>query len=141
MEALGVKNECNKPSFKVINTRQDNSFQSVKVIDLIRRRMDAKEKFYSVEVSHSGHLLLNFNDFSVQPLFTSVTWFEDNVNEGNIAEKPAVQLINAITSTPTLLHLTCYKLTELNLEKLLKMKPTNILAIRGGNFLYIYNDD
>lgn len=132
MDALVVQSECDKPSFHVINTQQDNSIQSVKIIDLIRSRTNARERFYSIEVSHSAHLLLDFNEFPVQPLFTSVTWFEENVEHENYSMAPAVQLINAITSTPTLLHLTCYKLTELALEKLLQMKFTNVLALRGG---------
>lgn len=135
MHALIIEPKSNKSSFNVINTQQDESFQSVKVIDLIGRRTYTRDRFYSIEVSPSDNLLLNFNDFTVQPLFTSVTWFKDNVEVENDAVEPAVQLINAITSTPTLLHLTCYKLTEMKLEKLMKMKLTNVLALRGGNFV------
>lgn len=137
MQALVIESKPDKPSFKVINTQHDDeSIQSVKIIDLIRRRTDTGEKFYSIEVSHSDNLLLNFNDFTVQPLFTSVTWFiKDNVEVENGVVNPAVPLINAITSTPTLLHLTCHQLTHITIEKLLKMKFANILALRGGNFL------
>lgn len=135
MHALVIERKSNKSSFNVINRQLDESFQYVKVIDLIGRRTYRRERFYSIEVSPSDNLLLNFNDFTVQPLFTSVTWFKDNVEVENDAVEPAVQLINAITSTPALLHLTCYKLTEMKLEKLMKMKLTNVLALRGGNFV------
>lgn len=135
MHALVIERKSKKSSFNVINTQLDESFQNVKVIDLIGRRTYRRERFYSIEVSPSDNLLLNFNDFTVQPLFTSVTWFKDNVKVENDAVEPAVQLINAITSTPALLHLTCYKLTKMKLEKLMKMKLTNVLALRGGNFV------
>lgn len=135
MHALVIERKSNKSSFSVINTQLDESFQYVKVIDLIGRRTYRRERFYSIEVSPSDNILLNFNDFTVQPLFTSVTWFKDNVEVENDAVEPAVQLINAITSTPALLHLTCYKLTETKLENLMKMKLTNVLALRGGNFV------
>lgn len=137
MHAIIIERKSIKPStFNVINSQQDKSIQTVKIIDLIRRRINARERFYSIEVSPSDNLLLNFNDFTVQPLFTSVTWFKDNVEIENDAVEPAVQLINAITSTATLLHLTCYKMTESKLEKLLLMKITNVLALRGGNLLW-----
>ncbi len=119
----------------MINTQQDKYFQSVKVIDLIRDRSYARDRFYSIELSHSDNLSLNFNDFNVQPLFSSVTWFSSNLGVDNDTVEPAVQLMNAITSTPTLLHLTCYKLTEMTIEKLLNMKLTNVLALRGGKFI------
>lgn len=138
MQSLIIESKSNKPSLHVINTQHDESFQSVKVIDLIRRRTDTGERFYAIEVSHSDNLLLDFNEFTVQPLFTSVTWFiKDNVKAENDVVNPAVPLINAITSTPTLLHLACYQLTEMTLDKLLKMKFTNFLALRGGNFCVI----
>lgn len=135
MHALVTESKSNKLSFNVINTQQDITVQSVKVIDLISRRTCTRERFYSIEVSPSDNLSLNFNDFTVQPLFTSVTWFTDNVEVEDDAVEPSVQLINAITSTPMLLHLTCYKLTEMTLEKLMKLNLTNILALRGGNFI------
>lgn len=119
----------------MINAQQDKSFQSVKVIDLIRKCTSARERFYSIEVSYSDNISLNFNDFTVPPLFTSVTWFKNNVEIENDCVEPAVRLINAITSTATLLHLACYKLTESRLDKLLKAKLTNVLAVRGGNFI------
>lgn len=137
MHALAVESNYNKPSFNVINTHQHESVQSVKVIDLIKRRAEMKDKFYSIEVSHFGNLSLNFNDFTVASLFTSVTWFKDNLEVENDCVEPSVHLISAITSTPTLLHLTCYKLTEMMLDKLLKLKINNFLALRGGNFLQI----
>lgn len=133
MHALVIGNGFHKPSFNVINTQQDESIQSVKVVDLISERIDTRDRFYSIEVSPFDNLLLNFNEFTVPPLFTSVTWFKDNVAVQNDAVEPAVQLTNAITSTPTLMHLTCYKLTELTLGKLMDMKLTNVLALRGGN--------
>ncbi|KAG4075152.1 hypothetical protein HA402_006169 [Bradysia odoriphaga] len=131
MHAINGESKPNKPSLIVINTQQDKSAQSIKVVDLIRTRTRTKERFYSIEVSHSSSLLLNFNDFLVQPLFTSVTWFSDNVEVENYSVEPSVRLINAITSTPTLLHLTCYKLTEDKLAKILTKKLTNVLALRG----------
>ncbi|XP_037029139.1 methylenetetrahydrofolate reductase [Bradysia coprophila] len=131
MHAINGERKPNKPSLIVINTQQDKSAQSTKVVDLIRTRTRTKERFYSIEVSHSGSLLLNFNDFLVQPLFTSVTWFRDNLEAENDSVEPSVRLMNAIKSTPTLLHLTCYQLTEEKIEKLLKMKLTNVLALRG----------
>lgn len=134
MHALAIESNSYKPSFNVINTHQHEPLKSVKVIDLIKRRAEMKDRFYSIEVSNFGNLSLNFNDFAVAPLFTSVTWLKDNMEMANDVVAPSVQLINAITSTPTLLHLTCYKLTESKLDKLLKMKVNNFLVLRGGNF-------
>lgn len=134
MQALVADSKSYTPPFNVINTLQDKSIQSVKVIELIRERMNARrERFYSIEVSYTADLSLNFNDFTVQPLFTSVTWLKDSAElENPMKTEPAVQLINAITSTATVLHVTCYKLTETTLEKLIKAKRSNILALRGG---------
>lgn len=133
MHALTTESESNKLPFNVVNTQSHESFQSVKVIDLIQRRTEMKHRFYSIEVSNFGNFLLNFNHFTVQPLFTSVTWFKDNVEVDNESVEPAVELMNEITSTPTLLHLTCYKLNEMKIDKLLKMKFGNFLVLRGGN--------
>lgn len=140
MQASVVDSKTNKPTaFNVINTQQDKSIQCVKVIDLIRKRINAKERFYSIEISHSDGLLLNFNDFSVPPLFTSVAWFKENVELDDESQtEPAVQLINAITSTPTLLHLTCYKMTDVKLDKLLNMNVSNVLALRGGKMFFVF---
>lgn len=141
MHASAIKSKSNKPSFTVINTPQHESLQSVKVIDLINGRMKTRDRFYSIEVSHFGNLSLNYNDFTVAPLFTSVTWSKDNLEMGNDSIEPAVQLINEIKSTPTLLHLTCHLLSELTLEKLLKMKFSNLLVLRGGNLYWYWQYD
>ncbi|KAJ6635606.1 Methylenetetrahydrofolate reductase [Pseudolycoriella hygida] len=134
MHALVDESKSNRSSFSVINARRDQPLPSQKIIDLIRRRMDSNEKFYSIETSVSHDLLLNFDEFTVLPLFTSITWFAENVemdSDDNDFVEPAVQLINAITTTPTLLHLTCYKLTERKIERLLRKTLYNVLALRG----------
>lgn len=133
MHSSDVESKPNKPTPIVINTQKDKSVQSAKVIDLIRARTRTSRRFYSIEISHSGNLLLNFNDFIVQPLFTSVTWLNNNVDvENDDTVEPSVQLMNSITSTPIVLHLTCYQLTEKKIAELLTMKLTNVLALRGG---------
>jgi len=131
MHALAIEGKSNNQLFNVINIQHHEINQSVKVIDHIQRRKETKGRFYSIEISTFGNLLLNFNDFPVQPLFTSVTWFKDNLEVENESVEPAIQLVNGITSTPTLLHLTCYKMSEIKLEKLLNTNSTNILATRG----------
>lgn len=136
MHELAIESEHNKPLFKVVNTTsKHDSMQSIKVIDHIHRRVKIKKRFYSIEVSNLDNLQLNFNEFTIKPLFTSVTWFKDNTKMENESEMPAVQLIHEITSTPTVLHLTCSELNEMKLDKLLDLNIHNILALRGGNFI------
>lgn len=103
---------------------------------VIRDKIANKKRFYGIEVSPVPSTEeLNFNEFDVPPVFTSVTWLLDhNLRQTTLGEAPALKLATVVrNSCPVLSHLTCYQMTENQLrEILLENHVENVLALRGG---------
>lgn len=133
--------ETTHPSahFKLIpptNTENTASENAVKNISqLIENRIKDKKRFFGIEISPaSSGADLDYNQFTTQPLFTSITWlFDENLKGDSMSMAPAVQVgKSAEKCSPVLIHLTCYKLQEENLREFLDLGFKNILALKGG---------
>lgn len=133
--------ETNHPSahFKLIpptnaeNTASENAGKNIS--QLIANRVKDKKRFFGIEISPaSSGADLDYNQFTTQPLFTSITWlFDNNLKGDSMSMAPAVQLgKSAEKCSPVLMHLTCYKLQEENLREFLDLGFKNILALKGG---------
>lgn len=116
--------------------REPNCSKSL--LELLKERKDSGKHFFSIEVSPSGHSdHLDFNRFGKnQPLFTSITWLRDsNVKHDCISDAPAIHLAKVLSNcSPILLHVTCYKLTESQLNSILENDIQNVFALKGGKF-------
>lgn len=103
---------------------------------VIRDKIANKKRFYGIEVSPVPSTEeLNFNEFDVAPVFTSITWLLDhNLRQATLGDAPALKLAAVVRkSNPVLSHLTCYRMTENQLrEILLEHQVDNVLALRGG---------
>ena len=124
-----------KQFLHVINSSIAND---ANIANLILDYKQRKKRFYSIEVSPFGSCL-NFHRFSLPPLFTSIVWLPipngSSSNAEFVKQLPAICVAKSIKTTPILLHLSCYEMTEDLLKDILKMDFKNILAIRGGNFI------
>lgn len=107
---------------------------------VIRDKIANKKRFYAIEVSPVPSTEeLNFNDFDVLPVFTSITWLLDhNLRQPTLDDAPALKLANFVRkSSPVLSHLTCYQMTENHLRGiLLEHNVENVLALRGGMYKF-----
>lgn len=112
---------------------------SIKIIDIINANNRKQKYFYSIEVSPLKQLHLNYNEFVELPAFTAVTWLSDtNINCPLNAVPPSIAMVKQIIqSTPVMLHLSCYKLSELKLDEILKCNLKNILALKGGKYNFV----
>lgn len=144
MHEIAIDTNNNDETCEIINihnqqsTRNNNDNKSIKIIDIINENKRKQKYFYSIEVSPIKQLDLNYNEFNELPAFTAVTWLSDkNINCPLNVTPPSVEMIDKlIESTPVMLHLSCYKLSELKLNEILKFGIKNILALRGGELTY-----
>lgn len=123
--------------FNVVDAIRSTPTDSTVDLDkVIRDKIANKSRFYGIEVSPVPSTEeLNFNEFDVSPVFTSITWLLDhNLRQATLADAPALKLATVVRkSNPVLSHLTCYKFTENQLrEILLEHHVENVLALRGG---------
>lgn len=126
-------------SFKLIAARGDilddiqNGNQNL--ANSIEKRINEQKRFFGIEISPANSGDLDYNQFPVQPLFTSIAWlFDTNVNYHPLSTAPAIRLgKSAQHCSPVLMHLTCYKLTDAKLREFLDLEFKNILALKGGN--------
>lgn len=137
MHSLAYENDPKGSKLKVIDVepKPKISCELINIKDLIALKIENKQRFYSIEVSPLVSVEeLNYNKFSVLPLFTSVTWLSDhNLKQPNVSDSDAIKLVKlAQHSTPVLLHLSCYKLTYGKLDEILRNNVKNVLALRGG---------
>lgn len=131
--------DVNNPnaSFKVIPSTANGSENISKSLnDLIESNIKANKRFFGIEISPaaSGNDL-DYKKFTiVQPLFTSVTWLsDDNLKIDSLSKAPAIQLGKTVEKcNPLLMHLTCYKLTQAQLNEFLDLEFRNVLALKGG---------
>lgn len=136
--AVDVSNP--KASFKVLSlATSDCGNTSENLYDLIKSKIKANKRFFGIEISPaaSGNDL-DYGKFTIaQPLFTSVTWLsDDNLKFDSISTAPAIQLGKIVEKcNPVLMHLTCYKLTQAQLNEFLDLGFRNILALKGGKLL------
>lgn len=103
--------------------------------EVIQSKIKAGKRFYGIEISPAANGEdLDYNKFSIQPLFTSITWlFDDNLKSDSMSMAPAIQLGKVVEKcSPVLMHLTCYKLNEATLGEFLDIGFNNILALKGG---------
>lgn len=131
--------DLNNPnaSFNIIPSSRNGSHNTSKSVnDLIASKIKANKRFFGIEISPAAKGNdLDYNKFtSAQPLFTSVTWLgDDNLKFDSLSKAPAIQLGKAVEKcNPLLLHLTCYKLTQTQLNEFLDLGFKNILALKGG---------
>lgn len=109
--------------------------------EIIQKRIQEKKRFFGIEVSPvPSNETLNYNEFEVQPAFTSITWLLDhNVRQLNTSDAPALQLASVLSrSNPILSHISCYKMNERKLSEILSLGVNNVLALRGGNFFSFF---
>lgn len=104
--------------------------------EAILDRIANKQRFYGIEVSPVPSAQeLDFNKMTTRPLFTSITWLLDrNLRQTTLGHAPALKLAAVISkSTPVMSHLTCYHMTENQLNEILLQHNVNaVLALRGG---------
>lgn len=118
------------------SNRSDND--STDVNDLIASRIKANKRFFGIEISPaaSGNEL-DYGKFTVaQPLFTAVTWLtDDNLQFDSLSKAPAIQLGKIVEKcNPVVMHLTCNKLSQSQLNELLDLGFRNVLALKGGKY-------
>lgn len=123
-------------SFKVILPPNNSKHTSKNLNDLIESHVKANKYFFGIEISPaaSGNDL-NFGTFTTaQPLFTSVTWLsDDNLKFYSLSDAPVIRLGKTVEKfNPVLMHLTCYKLTQTQLNEFLDLGFQNVLALKGG---------
>lgn len=139
MHEFAIDTNTASASFKLIppaNTESTSSGNANKSIDqLIQSRISEKRRFFGIELSPASNGDdLNYNHFTTQPLFTSITWlFDTNLKSDSLSTAPAIQLgKSAENCSPVLMHLTCYKLKEEKLREFLDLGFKNIFALKGG---------
>lgn len=121
------------PPTNAENTASENAVKNIS--QLIENRIKDKKRFFGIEISPaSSGADLDYNQFTTQPLFTSITWlFDENLKGDSMSMAPAVLVgKSAEKCSPVLMHLTCYKLQEENLREFLDLGFKNILALKGG---------
>lgn len=91
--------------------------------------------FYSIEVTPKEGLKIDFNEFKVLPLFVDITWIKNqNLNFTPIKSSPAFELASKIKSSHVVNSITCYSLTDENLNEILSGSEVirNFTILRGG---------
>lgn len=141
MHELAIDDGQHSGKLNVIDA--DHSPDTSNLDEIIRKKIKEQKPFYAIEVSPvPSSEELNFKKYSPAPVFTSITWlFDNNLKTDLAADAPAIQLAELVKkSTPVLLHLTCYKLTESKLIDILNTGVDNVLALRGGLYdIFIRN--
>jgi len=103
---------------------------------LIEENFNAETKkfFFSLEVSPKENLMLDFYGFKVLPLFVNITWIRDDNLTAPLRDAPAFKLAEQIKSSHVVNSVTCYKLTDEDLNEILSNPETteNFNLLRGG---------
>lgn len=109
-----------------------------KIKKLLIDRNEIKKHFFSIEVTPKPNRLdIDYSQFPIEPLFTSITWIgDDNLKYDRVTDSPALKMIDNLTKKkqPCLSHVCCYKLTEKQLDDMLD-ECVNLFPLTGD-----YND-
>lgn len=129
-----VRNMAQK-GVQIINARViDHSQRLPKVIDEYFGAANGKY-FYSIEITPKDDLRLDFTELSVLPLFVALTWIkDDNLScADGLKGAPTACVTRLIRSSFRVNHLSCYKLTDHQLQEFLDLDEVdNISVVRGG---------
>lgn len=128
-----VQSATDTSSFEDDDKSGTNINQNIK--ELITSQINQQKRFYSIEIMPiANDDTLNYDDFPVKPLFTSVTWLSDTKMEAqHMADSPSLKIAASLKRiTPIMVHLTLRHLTDANLVDILATNVQNILALRGG---------
>lgn len=123
---------------EVVNKLKIVEKVSLKKLILNNFSKDNEKFFFSIEATAKYGLKLDFNDFKTLPLFADITWIKnDNLKVKNILEAAAFDLGRKITSSQVVNSVTCYTLTDDDLDEILSdsdLKNFNI--VRGGRIFH-----
>lgn len=136
MHELAIETGNHTGKINVVDAESNlNGDDIIDLDQVIQEKIAQKKRFYAIEVSPVPSAEdLNYRQFNVQPVFTSITWLLDhNIRIEPIGDAPALKLAQVIRkSNPVLSHLTCFKMTANKLEEILNHNVKNVLALRGG---------
>jgi 5,10-methylenetetrahydrofolate reductase len=115
---------------------QNEGVKKCSIKDIVHQCNGTKGLYYSIEITPKANCSVNFDEMTVKPIFTSITWISgSNLKYGTIKKCPAVNLTAKLSQNcPVLNHVTCFKLSEKNANDFQEIGIQNLLILKGDEF-------
>lgn len=100
---------------------------------LIKSHLDDGKVFYSLELTPKIGVNVNFSEFVKLPLFVNLTWIKDDNLKVALKNSQTIKVGSAISATEVVHSITCYNLSESQLDEFLEEESVlHMNVLRGG---------
>lgn len=103
---------------------------------LIKSHLDDGKVFYSLELTPKTGLTVSLSEFVKLPLFVNLTSIKDDNLKVALKDSQTIQVGSAISATEVVHSITCYNLSECQLDEFLAEESVlHLNVLRGGESL------
>ncbi|XP_058465181.1 methylenetetrahydrofolate reductase (NADPH) isoform X2 [Malaya genurostris] len=125
------------------NGKQDKTASSAEVMhshensrnlkQIVKRWINSDRLCYSIELIAKEDFVLDLSHLQPMPLFCSLPWISDNnLQYQRFVDTPMMKMTAKIVPHCTVMnHLSCYNITETQVDKFVEMGNWNLFVIRG----------